>query len=172
MWDHEALKVEASRDPPFTEQPHLFWLPSLALLTSTKAEIQSRSFLFRTFLRKTQPQRLLGHGRTGGKQVWQDEHCDSGRPDVHCKTASLQGKQHRRALKHSLHCLNEENAPRARRQGEGMAFFRAQSQAEVMGQWFYRWVACTRPLEFFLIVFGTWSILRRRKTHTWRHRCH
>lgn len=67
MWDHEALKVKASRDPPFTKQPHLFWLPSLALLTSTKAEIQSRSFLFRTFLQKTQPQRLLGHGRTGGK---------------------------------------------------------------------------------------------------------
>lgn len=111
-------------------------------------------------------------GEQGGKQVWQDEHCDSGRPEVHCKTASLQGKQYDRALKHSLHCLNEEHAPRASRQGEGMASFRAQSQAEVMGQWFYHLVACTRPLEFFLIVFGTWSILRRRQTHTWKHRCH
>lgn len=107
-------------------------------------------------------------GGQGGKQVWQDEHCDSGRPDVHCKTASLQGKQHRRALKHSLHCLNEENAQRASRQGEGMASFRAQSQAEVIGQWFYHLVACTQPLEFFFIVSGTWSILRRRKTHTLR----
>lgn len=81
------------------------------------------------------------------KQICQDEHCDSGRPDAHCKTASPQGRQHKRALVHSLHCLNEENAPRASRQGEG-------AQAEVMGQ------------EHFtaeLIAHGSWS----SSSHSW-----
>lgn len=97
--------------PPSTEPPYLHWLPSLATLTNTKAGIQSRAFIFRNPLQKPQPQRLLGHGRTGGRAAgltgWQDEHCDSGRPSVHFKTASLQGRQHKRALIHSWHCLNE-----------------------------------------------------------------
>lgn len=80
---------------------------------------------------------------------------------MHCKSASPQGKQHKQALVHSLHCLNEENAPRTSRQGEG-----AQSQARSDGAGaFYCGAACTASGVLPYILGNLVNTRKKEDTH-------